>query len=354
MIQFPETGKIQDEFFKALVFPYCGTRREEVVIQPQYGVDVSLITLPNGYEMALTSDPLTLIPTLGLRESAWLSVVLMSNDMATTGKAPMYAQFVLNLPASFPPDDFEQYWKYIHRYCEEMGTAITGGHTGRFEGQNGTVAGGGTMVTIAPAGEMLTSKGASAGDVLLVTKESAMIATSILALSYPTAVANRCGKDVQQKASELFYETTALKAGMIAASMNTKDSRLVTAMHDVTEGGILGAIHEMALAAGCGVLVEEGDLPVGEVQKQVCAVFDIDPLYSIGAGCMIMSVQPGQVQTVVDALHAAQIGATVVGSFVTKEEGIHLISGGVKKPFRLPSADPYWKAFNDAFAQGLK
>src|SRR3954463_12319660 len=136
MAEFPKTGKIHDEFFKTLIYPFCGSRRAEVLTPPQYGVDVSLISMPNGYDMALTSDPLTLIPTMGLQESAWLSVVLMANDMATTGKAPMYAQFVLNLPATLSSADFDIYWKHIHTFCEEMGTAITGGHTGRFEGQN--------------------------------------------------------------------------------------------------------------------------------------------------------------------------------------------------------------------------
>src|SRR5690349_12578515 len=174
MHHFPDRGKIQDEFFKELIYPFCGRKREEVLVPPQYGVDVSLVQLPNGLEMALTSDPLTLIPTLGLRESAWLSVYLMANDMVTTGKAPMYAQLVLNLPPQLSSERFNEYWKYIHQFCSEMGTAITGGHTGRFEGLDATVAGGGTMITIAPGGEMLTSRGAGKGDVIIVTKESAL------------------------------------------------------------------------------------------------------------------------------------------------------------------------------------
>ena len=214
MVGFPDSGKTGNDFLKSHVFPFCGSARSEIKIPPTYGVDVSIIALPNKLEMALTSDPLSLIPTLGLQESAWLSVCLMSNDMATTGKAPMYAQFVLNLPPSFAADDFAVYWKHIHQYCAEMGTAITGGHTGRFEGIESTVAGGGTMITIAPAGEMLVSKNATAGDVIVVTKSSALIATAVLALSFPVTVAKRCGHEMQQKAAGLFYETSALKTAL--------------------------------------------------------------------------------------------------------------------------------------------
>jgi hydrogenase expression/formation protein HypE len=354
MKQFPDAGKIHDEFFKSSIYPFCGSPRDEVIAPPQYGVDVSIINLPNGYDMALTSDPLTLIPTMGLRESAWLSVHLMANDMATTGKAPMYAQFVLNLPSTLSVSDFDNYWKHIHTFCKDMGTAITGGHTGRFEGQNSTVAGGGTMISIAPQGEMITSKGATAGDVIIVTKESALIATSVLALSFPETIKNKCGVEVQHKASELFYKTSALQDGLTAATLNSKEDKAVTAMHDVTEGGVLGAIYEMALASDRGVMVDEGRLPTGDVQQQVCNLFNIDPHYCVGPGSMIIAVKENAAELLVDTLKAKGIEASSVGRFVNKEKGMLLSKDGKEQPIIHPGTDPYWKAFYTAFAQGLK
>lgn len=353
MSGFAQTGKIHDEFFKSFIFPFCGSKREEVSTPPQFGVDVSLVAMPNGFEIAMTSDPLSLLPTLGLKESAWLSVCLMANDMATTGKAPQYAQFVLNLPQTLSTEDFYTYWKHIHFFCEEMGTAITGGHTGRYEGINTTIAGGGTMITIAPAGEMLTSKGAGDGDVIVVTKSSALIATSILALSFPETVRNSCGAEVQEKAAELFYETSALKAGLMAASLNENGRKAVTAMHDVTEGGIIGAIYEMAMASGCGVLVQEEKLPTGEVQQQVCRIFNIDPHFSVGAGSMIIAVKKENVEELIQHLARERIPATAVGMFTTPSEGLK-ITGVETKPLLHPGTDPYWNAFFTAFAKGLK
>src|SRR5688572_12167369 len=223
-IDFPDTGKINNAFFKDLVFPYCGAQRKEVIVGPQVGVDVSIVQLPNGLAMALTSDPLSLTPTLGLRESAWLSVQLMANDMATTGFAPMYAQFVLNLPLSLTADDFEKYWKHIHTYCAALGISITGGHTGRFEGLNSTVSGGGTMMTIVPGEDIITSKGARPGDVVMLTKECALLSTAILALSFPETIKNKCGLDIHRRGCELFYKTSAVEAGRLAgeAGRHTK------------------------------------------------------------------------------------------------------------------------------------
>lgn len=352
--QFPASGKINDEFFKSFIFPFCGHKRKEVIAGPQFGVDAALIKMPNGYEMALTSDPLSLIPTLGLRESAWLSVHLMANDMATTGKAPMFAQFVLNLPPSLSAKDFEIYWTYIHQYCDAMGTAITGGHTGRFEGQESTVAGGGTMITIAPEGEMLTSNRASADDVIIVTKEPAIISTAILALSFPETIQNHCGPELWRKATELFDESSALQAGLIAGELNSRQEKTVTAMHDVTEGGVLGAIYEMAMAAGCGVFIEEEKLPSGIAQQEICRLFDIDPNFCIGAGSMIMAVKKERAIALTEALEKEGIRASIVGQFTDKEAGRVIAGNDGEKPLLHPGTDPYWKAFYSALQKGLK
>lgn len=350
---FPDTGKIQNRFFKEKVFPFCGATRSEVVVGPEYGVDVAIVTLPNGLAMAMTSDPLSLIPTLGLRESAWLSVQLMANDMATTGFAPQYAQFTLNLPATLGVHEFEQYWKYIHEFCSRLGIAITGGHTGRFEGINSTIAGGGTMITIAPGEQIITSKGAQLGDLLIMTKECALIATSILALSFPETVKEAYGLSVQQQASALFYETSSVEAGLAAGEFH-RHINAISAMHDVTEGGVLGAIFELAHASGCGIVVEEDAIPVGEVQKKIGDLFKIDPMYCVGAGSMIITAKADKAPLLLEHLRSANIKATIIGKVTEPSEGLILHNSQGTRPLQHPGADPYWNAFFDSLSKGLK
>jgi len=118
----------------------------------------------------------------------------------------MYAQLVLNLPTTIDSKAFDEYWQHIHGYCKAIGMAITGGHTGQVVGQHSTVAGGGTFIAVAPEELMLTSNLAKAGNLIIVTKEAAMTATSILALSFPETVKNKCGMDVYHQAAELFLK----------------------------------------------------------------------------------------------------------------------------------------------------
>lgn len=348
---FPKAGKIQQPFFKEFVFPHTGASRPEVLLGPAYGVDVSMVDLGTGMALLMTSDPLSLIPTLGLQESAWLSVQLMANDMATTGFAPQYAQYTLNLPPSLSEADFCEYWQYIDEYSRRCGAAITGGHTGRFEGQNSTVAGGGTMVTVAPRQDVLTSAGAKPGDSLILTKSAGLVALSILALSFPNFVTRKLGGEICREVSALFYETSALEAGLAVGRFHTVH-KVVSAMHDVTEGGVLGAVYELAQASGCGFEIEKSAIPTTDAQARIADLFGIDPHLCVGAGAMLIAVDPAGKQELISHLMSQGINATSIGNLTSRGDGGVIKNKGIASHLTAPVSDPYWSAFHQALAAG--
>ncbi|MBW4889380.1 AIR synthase family protein [Mucilaginibacter sp. HMF5004] len=347
------SGKFSHDDFEDVILQRCGRQRSEVHCGPEFGVDVSVVNLPGGLAMALTSDPLSLIPSLGLQESAWLSVHLMANDMATTGFAPMYAQMVLNLPTSLAQADFNTYWGFVHQYCDKIGVAITGGHTGSIEGQNSTIAGGGTMILTAPAKDILLSKNANEGDVIIVTKECAVSSSAILAMSFPETVSNKLGKEVYEKGCELFYQTSSLYDALIAAGAKEKHYQ-ITAMHDVTEGGVLGAVYEMAIASGNGLRIDNEAIPVTETGRQICDLFGIDPRYCIGAGSMVIAAKKQHAGAVVKRLKDNHINATIIGEFTGKQQGYKLVENGKEADLPYYPEDAYWSAFFEAYKKGWK
>lgn len=345
------SGKINSKFFGEILYPKQGRNRKEVVKGPKFGVDTAVIDLGNGNGLATSSDPLSLIPSLGLKESAWLSVHLLANDMATTGFAPQYAQFVLNLPADFPLDSFKEYWNHIHTFCDAIGVAITGGHTAQVPGQQSTTPGGGTMFLQAPLGEIITSDGAEPGNKIVITKQSALAASSILAMSFPETVIEKCGKEIYKQGCENFYRTSSLKDGVAAAEAVALKTEL-KAMHDVTEGGLLGGIAEMAEASGCGFRVDGGKLPVGQAARRICELFEIDHRVCVGAGSMIMAVSSGKENVLVDHLKNNGIPAVIAGEWTSAGEGTILVEYGEEKTFEFDGSDPYWNAFFGAMQKG--
>lgn len=346
-------GKIDQHLFEQFIRNKCGSHRNEVRVGSEFGVDVSIVDLPGDIAMALTSDPLTLIPNLGLEESAWLSVQLLTNDMATTGYAPMYGQFVLNLPAGFSKSDFQIYWDYIHQFCSKIGIAITGGHTGFIEGQNSTIAGGGTFITIAPKNNILVSKYAKPADVILVTKSCAISTTAILAMCFPETVKNKLGIEQQQQACATFYNTSSLEDALAAVGKN-HEHKDITAMHDVTEGGVIGAIYELATASGNGAFIYNDKLPIGNLQNEICNLFSLDPRNCIGAGSMIITCKHAAANDVINRLAKVNIACTAVGEIVEKHKGINLITNEKESTIIYNENDPYWAAYFKALHSGWK
>ena len=340
-------GKIHESFFEATIRSRCGFGRKEVVQGPGYGVDVALVELPGGLAMAMASDPLSLVPSLGLEESAWLSVHLMANDIGTTGFSPQYAQFVLNLPVSLTAEDFHVYWNYIDRFCTQLGVSITGGHTGFAEGINSTIAGGGTMITVAPKDEILLANKAKSGNIILVTKVCGLSSSAILGMSFPKTIINQLGKEVYDSACELFFQTSSVPEALLAAP-------LAIAMHDVTEGGVLGAIAEMALASGIGAEIFNESLPIADYQKKICNLFELDPRFCIGAGSMIIAADESRAAEIVEKLAAANIDCCAVGRFTGREAGVQLMDDYEKKQLAPQGRDPYWAAYFNALKKGWK
>lgn len=346
-------GKIGSSNLNDILLQRTGKKRNEVRTGPGFGIDTSVIDLGNNLGLAISSDPLSLIPSLGLKESAWLSVHLLVNDMATTGFTPQYAQFVLNLSPELKKEKFEEYWEYVHQFCEEVGVAITGGHTGQIKGQNSTIPGGGTMFLSAPLDEIITGDEAEPGDLIVVTKETALNSTAILAMSFPETVKTNLGEEIYQTACENFYRTSSLPDALGATDVLENKTEL-KAMHDVTEGGVLGAIAEMAEASGCGFRVDDSKLPVGKAPKQVAELFEIDHRFCVGAGSMIMAVKPGSEEKLIKHLESKSIPATVVGEITKTSSGKTIIENGEEKEFMFDGTDPYWAAFFKAMNAGWK
>lgn len=348
-----QLGKINHEGYQRLLSGRFGAKRAEVTQGPGFGVDVAIVELPGGLALASTSDPLSLIPSLGLQESAWLSVHLMANDMATTGFSPQYGQFVLNLPDTLTNEDFSLYWGYIDQYCKEIGVAITGGHTGFVAGQNSTFAGGGTFMTVAPKAEILCSNNAQVGDAILISKSCGLTATAILGMSFPETIKQQLGLEVYQSACEQFYQTSSLQDALSAAGKETKFPE-VHAMHDVTEGGVLGAIYEMISASGKGVLIEEDLLPVNTTAAKIGKLFDIDPRRCVGAGAMIISCSADKSDEVIQRLQENGIPCTEVGKVLAKDSGMKILKKQELHALDYQEIDPYWAAYFKALNAGWK
>ncbi len=331
------------------IYRLAGAENPDVIVGPSPGTDASVLKIGHGRVLISSSDPVSLIPSIGPGKSAELSVHGVASDIATSGIAPRFASFNLNLPPSMPDSLLREYWLSIHRTCRQLGITILGGHTGRFEGCDYTVIGGATMSGIGNEDSYVTSGMARDGDSLIETKSAALESTALLSMSFPMTVERRLGSQLRLRGARLMSKISTVRDSLVAASTGVR-VRGVTAMHDVTEGGIISATLDLARASGLNAVLEAESIPIYDEVRQICELFRMDPLKSLGQGSLLICARPGHVDRVIDKLERKRIDASVIGRMKRTGKNTIIGKGGRAKVLSYPKYDPYWKAY----WQGIK
>jgi hydrogenase expression/formation protein HypE len=343
----PEVGKISPDIFEEIILPQLGAKSPLVLVGPQHGVDVGIVDIGGGQVMALTTDPFFIVPQYGMARAAWFAVHILASDAATSGLRPTYLTIDLNLPRSITREQLAEMWTTVHRECEKMGMAVVAGHTARYDGTDYPMVGGATVLAIGPKDKYITPAMAQVGDAVVVTKGAAIEATGLFGATFPGLVAERCGAEMAKRAEDLFWQMSVVEDALTAASVGVRDEG-VTAMHDATECGVWGGLYEVARASGLGLRVDKERIIVRDEVRAVCDAFGIDPYTSISEGSLILTCRPHKVATVLAALAAKGIQASVVGEILPAEAGLTYVEGGVERPLVHPIVDPFWAAFDRA------
>jgi hydrogenase maturation factor len=121
----------------------------------------------------------------------------------------------------------------------------------------------------------------------------------------------------------------------------------VSAMHDVTEGGVFGALWEMAAASGTGIEVDLKKIPVRQETVEICEYFDINPYMLISSGAMLIATAHGS--HLVDRLAAAGIHGAVIGCATSGNDRI-IRNGDERRFLEPPKTDELFAALGKAEA----
>jgi hydrogenase expression/formation protein HypE len=344
----PKYGKITPEFFQRVIYPSLGAKRNEVLVGPAVGVDNGVVNVGGGQVLIATTDPLSYIPELGVKDSAWLSIHSIASDIATSGFRPQYAIFDFNLPASLAYQDFESYWNALSQECKNLGIAIVGGHTGRFEGIDSTIIGAGTMFSLGSSRAFLTTAGAAKGHVVIVTKGAAIETTAVLSRVFPNKIRQEIGEDLLRSAQAYFSKISVVDDAFTATRIGLKQGG-VSAMHDATEGGVLSGLYELATASSLGMTIDVEKIPISRETKEICKLFEIDPYASLSGGTLVFSCNESRANDALTLFHEKGTEAAIVGQLVEPDEGVRLIYENKHVTIMdRPLADPYWDAYYNA------
>ncbi len=338
------TGKATAELFEQVIHRRLGASDPDVLVGPQHGVDVGVVRVADGVAMALTADPVFVVPAYGWERAAWFAAHILASDASTSGLPLRWMAIDLNLPPEITDEELAALWDAFHRACEGMGIAIVTGHTARYDGCTWPMVGGAVCIASGPEDRFVTPTMARPGDAVVVTKGAAIEATALFAATFPERLTSAIGADAVRAAEALFEQMTVVPEAVVARRFGLRDEG-VTSMHDATEGGVLGGLTEVAAAAGIGMRVELAAIPVRPEVRAVCEHTGMDPYVAISEGTLIATVVPDRAEALVEALAVEGIQAAIVGSMTERGAPTVLVTEEGERPLEHPGLDPFWGAF---------
>ena len=114
----------------------------------------------------------------------------------------------------------------------------------------------------------------------------------------------------------------------------------VSAMHDVSSGGIYGALYELSEAAGVGLEIDLRAIPIKQETVEICEYLGLNPYYLKSGGSMLMVCDHGQ--ELVRLLEKEGIFAAVIGR-TTSDNAKAVINEGEVSYLERPKADELLK-----------
>ncbi len=334
--KLPELGKIHPAFFDRVIFPRLGAESAEIIIGPQHGIDFGVIQVGNQC-MALSTDPFFIVPSFGFSKAAWFGFHIIFCDVAVSGLKPKYLTIDLNLPPEIQESELEEMWEAIHSEALKYGINIITGHTARYTGCNYPMVGGATSIAIGDKKDLRGPHRVKTGDRIVITKGPAIETTGLLAVLFPNKFIKAGGAEFQKEAADIFFQMTVIEDCGIA-----REFPEVHVMHDATECGIWGGLHEMARAGNYGLRIDEEAIPVQPVIRKTAELFEFDPYSSISEGTLIVMVDTQEADGLVKAFREQGIPAGVVGEVVPEKDGLTIVKGREKRALEHPKVDPYW------------
>ncbi|MEG2202268.1 MAG: AIR synthase family protein [Christensenellaceae bacterium] len=321
-------GKLTNTQLEELVLNKIINKNEETVVGAGIGEDCCAVKIKGGM-CVVSTDPIT----ASNEQTGELAIYINANDIAAAGAIPIAALVTLLIPPSAQDDDIKKVSDQLTSTASNMNIDIIGGHTEITDSVNRII------VSVAMIGKpvienkMFKTSDMRIGEDILMTKYAGIEGTTIIANDFLSELKNQFHALDYVQLEEIRKSLSVVKDGAAAAKLD------VSAMHDITEGGVIGAICEMCEASHTGADIDFSKVPVMDVTKKICKYYDLDVYGLISSGSMIITTSDGE--AVVHELSAQGIKATMIGK-VTKK-GVFDVSNNKRKAVSAYQSDELYK-----------
>jgi hydrogenase maturation factor len=322
-------GKISETVLKRSVLNQIGHRRDEVLVGPAIGEDCSILTVAEDEVLVISTDPITGT----VQDIGTLAVHITANDIASNGAEVIGIMLTILLPEGTAEEELRAMMKDIEAVCTKLCIEVIGGHTEVTKAVHQpivTVTGVGKM----KRAEIIKTAGARPGQEIVMTKWAGLEGTAIIATAKEAQLRSKYSAGFIDGAKNMIEYISVVPEAMVARAVG------VTSMHDVTEGGIFGALWEIGAASKVGLEVDLKKILLKQETVEICEFYDLNPYMLISSGCMLMITD--KANQLVERLKTEGIAAAVIGRITENNDRV-IINEEERRFLEPPKSDELYK-----------
>ena len=324
-----EIGKVPNDVLEKIVFSNIKNKRKEVLVDAGVGKDCAVIDYGE-YACIVSTDPIT----GASKNLGSLAINISCNDIASSGAEPIGALMTILIPPSATEEELECIMRQAGEEAEKLNVEIVGGHTEVTDAVNKIIIST-TVIGKQPIEKVIDPKNVKIGDKIIITKTIGIEGTAIIAHELYEKLEGKISKELLEHAKILSEKVSVLKEGLIGGKIGANY------MHDITEGGVLGAIWEASCATEKGVLVHKSLIPVERSTFEISKVLNIDPYRLISSGSMLMIVSDEKLEQLSIELKDENIEFAIIGEVV--ESGTTIEIDRKRSNIDPPGGDELYK-----------
>ena len=300
-------GKLPNRILAKLLEEVSGSDDDpRLIVGPRVGEDAAHIDFGDSVLIAKT-DPITFAAS----DIARYAVNVNANDIAVAGGTPKWFLATLLMPTGSTDAEVADIFRQLRHAAQEVGVTLAGGHTEITQAVTQPVICG-FMLGEAPVGSNISASAVEPGDAILLTKGIAIEGTAILARDAKDGLLDAGVAPGTVSRADDFLMNPGISVLTDAQALIS--SGTVHAMHDITEGGISTAAHELATASNLDIEIRRSDVTVLPETAEICDALGLNPWGLIGSGALLAAVDSAMASDAVNKLKRAGIDAAVIGT----------------------------------------
>ena len=327
-------GKLPGELLGRLIAAYA-TSDPTVVVGPGVGGDAAAIDL-GATTLVVKSDPIT----FASENPAQYLVDVNANDLACLGATPRWMMVTALFPPGITEEQVESHFRELRDACLLRTISLVGGHTEITLGLDRPILVG-VLIGEVESSRLLRPGGARAGDRLLLTRAIAIEGTALVARELSARLSAAVGQQTLEQAAALLSDPGI---SIVPEAMALLDAGGVTALHDPTEGGLATGVRELALAAGCGAMIDRAAVPILPETAAIADALGLDPLGMLASGSLLAAADPGALEQLIETSERLDFRLTPIGELTDKPDRFVLRVNGVEQDLPVYGSDEIARA----------